>query len=405
MNKRSEVLFMKFSKLSLTLVCCEDYKRDCLVKSLFDIFSEDCETAVNGYISVCSRLFSSDKTLSDYIYVMLVSRENRILKNYLNNRSETLLAAVKSDISVFSAIAETSAEEIVEYLKGRFSLDGPDFVLYEKGDTVISAESVISFAERFGSSLFAYNKAFVFENGKLSPAVRFDDISLKDLKNYESQRKRIIDNTLCFINGVKSQNVLLYGDRGTGKSSTVKAVVNEYSELRIVQIPKGSISDIYKIYDIVRDIPLKFILFIDDITFSEEDSGYSFLKQVLEGSVMPMPNNCVIYATTNRRHIIKETESERSGDELHAADARDENMSLADRFGLYVTFLSPDKKEYLDIVKKIAEDEDVKLSEEKLNILAERFALKKCGRSPRTARQFVDTLKARLELGLELENL
>ena len=199
--------------------------------------------------------------------------------------------------------------------------------------------------------------------------------------------------------------MLLYGDRGTGKSSTVKSIANEYTEIRIIQVPKSAISDIYRIYDIVKSNPLKFIIFIDDITFSEDDPGYSILKQILEGSVSVTPANCLIYATTNRRHIIKETESERKGDEMHAADARDENSSLADRFGLYITFISPDKKEYLDIVKQICDDRQVNISEDKLLVLAERFALKKCGRSPRTARQFVDMLQSRLELGLTTDDM
>ena len=264
---------------------------------------------------------------------------------------------------------------------------------------------MLAYAERYGSSVYAEHKAFMFENGKLIPSASFDSIRLSDLKNYNFQLGRLIDNTVCFLNGSKAQNALLYGDRGTGKSSTIKAVANEYDELRIIQIAKASITQIYSLYDIIRSNPLKFILFIDDITFSENDEGYSFLKQVLEGSVVAVPENCIIYATTNRRHIIKETASERSGDELHAADARDENMSLADRFGLYITFISPNKNEYLDIVQQLAADRKINISEEKLCMLAERFALKKGGRSPRAAKQFVDILQSRTELKMELENL
>lgn len=395
---------MNFSRLSIPLICCKEYRDDSVIKGFHDIFSEDCETALRGYVSVCQVLFSENRTLSDYIFFMIVSTDNPIMKNYLRSRDKVLFRAIKNDISVLSSIAKTGASEIIHYLKDKFLLgDELHFSLYEKGDTDISTESAISFSERFGNAVFAYNKAFMFEGGVLTPSVSFDEIRLSDLKNYNAQRRRIIDNTICFINGTKAQNALLYGDRGTGKSSTVKAVVNEYSELRIIQISKSSICDIYKIYDIVKDNPLKFILFIDDITFSENDSGYSFLKQVLEGSVKPIPDNCVIYATTNRRHIIKETESERTGDEMHAADARDENMSLADRFGLYITFISPNKNEYLDIVKQISEDRKLNISDEQLFMLAERFALKKCGRSPRTAKQFVDMLQSRLELGLELD--
>ena len=397
---------MKFSRLSLELICCEEYRNDPVIKAFYDIFSDDCETAVKGYSAVCRVLFSENITLSDYIFLMTTGCNNPILRNYLASRSSTLLGAVKNDMSVLSAVALTEAAEVISELKSRFGeLSALEFAEYEAGNTHIGTEAVISFCERFGTALFAYNKAFVFENGALEPSAGFDSVRLSDLKNYNSQRSRLIDNTLCFLNGAKAQNALLYGDRGTGKSSTVKALVNEYPELRIIQLPKSAICDIYKVYDIVKDNPLKFILFIDDITFSENDAGYSFLKQVLEGSVVSVPENCIIYATTNRRHIIKETESERTGDEMHAADARDENMSLADRFGLYITFLSPNKGEYQDIVSQIAADRKLDIAEDRLLSLAERFALKKCGRSPRTAKQFVDMLEARLELDLGLDNL
>lgn len=397
---------MKFSRQTISLICCRSYKTDPVICAFKNIFSEDFDTALEAYSSVCEALFSENKTLSDYIFFLSVNGENPIMRNYIKYHTNELFKALSADISVLSAIAQTDFSEITDYIKNKFNIDNnAAFPEYSKGDTVISADAVISFCERFGNSYFAYNKAFIFENKALTASPRFDDIRLSDLKKYELQRKKLVDNTICFINGTKAQNALLYGDRGTGKSSTVKAVVNEYSELRIIQITKSSICDIYKIYDIIKDNPLKFILFLDDITFSEIDAGYSFLKQVLEGSVMPIPKNCLIYATTNRRHIIKETESERTGDEMHAADARDENMSLADRFGLYITFSSPNKSEYLDIVEQLADDREIDIPKERLFMLAERFALKKCGRSPRTARQFIDTLKAYSELGMETDTL
>lgn len=397
---------MELLKYSILLLSCEQYRNDKVMKGLLGVFSEECSKALDSYALVCRALFAENKTMSDYMFFLAVSGENPVLNGYLKSRSNTLFSALKNDLSVLSAVSRLKSAEIIDYLRKKFGLDEKIcFPEFETGDTVVSAESVIAFSERFGNTLFAYNKAFIFENGTLSPSLNADEIRLSELKNYDNQRRRLLDNTICFINGTKAQNALLYGDRGTGKSSTVKAIVNEYSELRIIQISKSSICDIYKVYDIIKDNPLKFILFIDDITFSENDAGYSFLKQVLEGSVMSIPKNCVIYATTNRRHIIKETESERTGDEMHAADARDENMSLADRFGLYITFISPNKNEYLDIARQIADDRKLNISAEKFNQLAERFALKKCGRSPRTARQFVDMLEARLKLGLEPDNI
>lgn len=395
---------MNFLKYSINLICCSGYKSDKLIMDFYNIFSDDCFIALNSYSSVCEQLFSARKSLSEYIFYLAVDGRNVILKGYIETHSTMFLKALKNDISILESVSKVTSESIISYLREKFTLD--DSVLfpsYEVGDININFESVIAYSEKFGSSLFEKNKAFVFDGERLNAVNNFDVVNLEELKNYKVQQTKILNNTLCFINGLKAQNVLLYGDRGTGKSSTVKAVGNKFSELRIVQIPKASIMDIYKLYDILRENPLKFILFLDDITFSENDDGYAFLKQVLEGSVAAMPENCIIYATTNRRHIIKETESERSGDEMHASDARDENMSLADRFGLYITFISPNKNEYLDIVRQIATDRKINVPEEKLVMLAERFALKKCGRTPRTARQFIDILQSRIELKLDTD--
>jgi len=395
---------MDFLKYSINLICCSGYKSDKLIMDFCNIFSDDCFLALNSYSSVCERLFSVCKSLREYIFYLAVDGKGEALNGYFETRNDKLLEVFKNDISILSSVSDITSESLILYLKKKFSLnDKILFPKYEIGDTCVTFESVIAYTEKFGTSIFEKNKAFVFENGKLNAVSEFDAVNLEELKNYEVQQKKILDNTLCFVNGLKSQNVLLYGDRGTGKSSTVKAVGNRFSEIRIVQIPKASITSIYKLYELLYNNPLKFILFLDDITFSENDDGYAFLKQVLEGSVVAMPANCIIYATTNRRHIIKETESERNGDEMHAADARDENMSLADRFGLYITFISPNKNEYLDIVKQIAEDRKINVPDEKLFMLAERFALKKCGRTPRTAHQFIDILQSRIELKLDID--
>lgn len=391
---------------SIALLCCEKYREDRIVRAFCEICGDDCGRALRGYASICEALLSNGETLDDYLFLLAVSAENPLLRLGASDRSSALKKAVENDLSVLSSLASLTAERVMAYLRERFSLSEElRFPAYENGKTKITPESVWAYVDRFGSPIFKKHRAFFFEHGELKPAMKFDPIRLSALKNYRLQRRRIIDNTLCFLNGKKAQNVLLYGDRGTGKSSTVKALVNEYPELRIVQIPKGEILGLYRVYELLKELPLKFILFLDDITFSDGDEGYSFLKQVLEGSVIPMPENCLIYATTNRRHILKETNSERSGDELHAADARDENMSLADRFGLYITFSSPNKDEYLDIVRQIAEDRGLTIEIDELERFAERFALKKCGRSPRTARQFIDFLEARMELKLDYDEI
>lgn len=389
----------------LNLLCCDSYKNDPLIRYLYNCTSENCEIVLNSYSSLCSILASKGMTLSDYIFGLAVGCDNPILTTYLKKHCEISYSVFSSDIDILSEVSKIKANNIISFITKKFDLYEIRFPSFETGDTLVTADIVLAFAEKYGTSLFADNKAFVFDSGVLTGATNSDNIRLTSLKNYNFQRNKLIDNTICFLNGCKCHNALLYGDRGTGKSSTVKAIVNEFDDLRIVQISKSSIVRLYELYEILRDIPLKFILFIDDITFSDNDEDYSFFKQVLEGSVVPMPENCIIYATTNRRHVIKETFSERSGDELHAADARDENMSLADRFGLYITFLSPDKKEFSEIVYQLAEDAGIHIDRAKLDMLAERYALKKCGRSPRTAKQFVDILKSRIELDMDIEKI
>lgn len=397
---------MENLQASIALLCCKEYREDKVVRAFCRIYGEDCGRALRGYALVCEALWTSGKTLGDYLFTLAVSAENPLLRRDMSDCSSALKKVIEGDLAVLSSLASLDSENVIAFLRERFSLGiGLRFPVYEKGNAEITVESVLAYVQRFGNPTFENHRAFYFENGALLPARNFDPIRLSDLKNYSAQRRRILDNTLCFLNEKKSQNVLLYGDRGTGKSSTVKALVNEYPALRIVQIPKKEIPGIYRAYELLERLPLKFILFLDDLTFGEGDEGYSFLKQVLEGSVIPMPKNCLIYATTNRRHILKETNSERSGDELHAADARDENISLADRFGLYITFSLPAKDEYLDIVRQIAADRGLMIESDRLERIAERFALKKCGRSPRTARQFVDFLEARMELKLDYDEI
>lgn len=170
----------------------------------------------------------------------------------------------------------------------------------------------------------------------------------------------------------------------------------------MVQIEKKDLNSLSKLIGLLADNPLRFIIFIDDLAFSENDDGFNALKACLEGSLSKKADNTVIYATSNRRHLVKETFSSREGDEVHRADTIDDSLSLSDRFGLTVTFMVPDKAKYLDIVLKIAQDRGLKADEEILTKGAERFALQKAGRSPRIARQYVDMVQGRLEMGLEL---
>ena len=201
-----------------------------------------------------------------------------------------------------------------------------------------------------------------------------------------------MDNTKALLSGKPAANILLTGDAGTGKSSTVKAVVNELSEsgLRIIEVRKEQLHKIPKILDELGSNPLKFILFIDDLSFTKDDDNFSALKAILEGSVSAKSNNVAIYATSNRRHLVKENFSDREGDDVHFNDTMQELLSLSERFGIQLTFSRPDKSTYLDIVHSLADKCGIEYDPEILDAEAEKFALKRGTRSARAAKQFVD---------------
>ena len=202
------------------------------------------------------------------------------------------------------------------------------------------------------------------------------------------------------LSGKPAVNVLLYGDAGTGKSSSVKAIANEFAAdgLRLVEVKKNQLYQIPALLDSLVQNPLKFILFIDDLSFSANDDNFAALKAILEGSVGGRSQNVVVYATSNRRHLIKETLSDRSGDDIHEADTRQELMSLSARFGLTVTFQRPDKVRFEEILLDLAKQYGVQMPSDQLFIKGEAFAIRAGGRSPRVARQFIELLSAGVRL-------
>ena len=198
--------------------------------------------------------------------------------------------------------------------------------------------------------------------------------------------------------------MLLYGDRGTGKSSTVKALLNEYAPkgLRMIEMPKEFLHQLPDLTGYLAGIPMKFIVFIDDLSFSDNDDNFAALKAVLEGGLASRPENVLIYATSNRRHLLRETFSGREGDEVHRGDTVQEAVSLSDRFGISLTFLMPDKQRFLDIVEQMAADHGLTVERQELLSAAERWVLERGARSPRYARQFIADAQAKLARGEHL---
>lgn len=255
-------------------------------------------------------------------------------------------------------------------------------------------DRLCAFCKQNGCGIFARWRAFIWRDGDIRPVEHPDKISLDSFIDYERQRQRVLDNTLAFINGKTCNNCLLYGDMGTGKSSTVKALGNELrgQGLRVVEMPKERLSEFPLLVDKIAPLPLKFIIFIDDLSFQSQDKSYTSLKAVLEGGLAARPSNALIYATSNRRHLIKESWADRDTDDIHRRDNMQETLSLSDRFGLAVNFGNPDKAEFLEIVYALAERAGVTMKKEELAAKAERFALSRGGRSPRCAKQFVESL-------------
>ncbi len=373
-----------------------------LLKYIRKIYSDNFNDAVDGYLSLCRTLLLSGQTFSEALHDMFVYSNQEVVEKYIKTSDQILFKAIAFDVNRIAEISKASSKEIKEYLSNKFNFNADKLPEFAGGDFFYDAEYFINFCKENGSGLFAKYKAFIYSENTLKPVLSPDPIRLSDLKLYEAQRNQIVENTLCFINNKAAVNVLLYGDRGTGKSSTIKALLNEYPTLRMIQIDKSNISAITEIYEMLRNISLHFIIFIDDLSFSEDDEGFFVLKQALDGSLSVKPNNVLIYATTNRRHIIKETSLNRSENYVHKSDAVDDNMSLSERFGLFVTFSAPNKDQLLEIALKIAESRNITIDREIFAAGLDRFSIRRGGRSPRIAKQYVDMLEARLALGLDV---
>lgn len=255
----------------------------------------------------------------------------------------------------------------------------------------------------YGIGLFGLNKAFRIktDGGKLAfcPINNTDAITFDDLIGYEYQKKELMDNTEALLNGKAANNVLLYGDAGTGKSSSIKALINKYYDkgLRMIEIYKHQFEYLSAIIATVKNRNYKFIIFIDDLSFEENEVEYKFLKAVIEGGLESRPDNMLIYATSNRRHLIKETWKDRNdmefNGEIHRSDTLEEKLSLAGRFGVTINYSNPTRQEFLEIVKKLAEKQGVTgFSDNELCAMANRWEMRHAGICGRTAQQFVNYL-------------
>ncbi|HEX9059440.1 MAG TPA: ATP-binding protein [Clostridia bacterium] len=389
--------------------------------------------AVNLYSSLFYLLSENSHdmiSLKEYVLDELLYDENAFSKECEKKRFEdmdgSILEAALNDLCSLQTLALVSSNEIKERLNlfvkndyQKVAVDNlpsyaPSLSLSNSKDPANTIKSVLNISKDWceciedlhgfysinGSGIFAKYKAFVWERldgkGMLRGVENPDRISMDDLIGYTLQRDDVRNNTIKFLKGFPANNMLLYGDRGTGKSSTVKAVLNEFASqgLRLVEVPKCYLSDFTDVTRILASSPHKFIVFVDDLVLEDNEENYTALKAALEGGVEARPSNVVVYATSNRRHLIREKFSDRmDSDEVRASDTMQEKLSLSDRFGMTVVFSSPGKKDYLELVEGIVKKRGLSFDREYLHAEALKWELYYNGRSPRTARQFVDWLE------------
>ncbi|WP_290772438.1 ATP-binding protein [Anaerofustis sp.] len=355
---------------------------------------ENDENMVYAYGAFVSSLYNNDFDFSKYIFNFILNDENFYIKAKAAGKSvpDFVENCVEEELNILDDLSKLTPIEVKDYISYEGFLpswENTMLNLKEQYKAKIDSLPVL------GYGMYAKYNVFVLDDDKIVPVKYPDSQRIEDLYGYERERNLIIKNTKALIDGTGASNMLLYGDAGTGKSSSVKAVCNYFKNdgLRLLEIKKNQLYKIPNIVDELTANPLKFVIFIDDLSFTGNDDNFSALKAILEGGVSALGDNVVIYATSNRRHLVKETMSERQGDEIHRNDTLQETMSLSARFGLTITFQKPDKKAYLNIVENLAKQYDIEMNSEDLFEKAEAFAIRHGGRSARTAKQFIELVK------------
>lgn len=407
----------KITKLRFYIksLCIYDFKNDIVVDALYNLLSSvESESVLEAQSNFYNALIPH-QSLCSYISKLILTHDNVFTKASAANKtlalSKTIIDGVKSDLKKLEAISSITNDDIIRCVKSQDIISVLQTMpAWENGTPKPpfkknwhnSIDQLSSYYNKNGYGKFAKYIAFEWRNGTLYPISSIDPIKLSDLKKYERQRNQVVENTEGFVKGLSANNVLLYGDRGTGKSSTIHAILNEFAKdgLRMIELPKKSIDELTIIRELLADSPMKFIIYIDDLSFDGQDDSFTELKAALEGSLSAKQENTLIYATSNRRHLIRESFKERN-DDINRGDTMQEQLSLSDRFGLSITFMNPDKADYLEIVEKLAEDRNIEANRDKLLLKAEQWATRRGGRSPRCARQFIDYAESALKLKKE----
>ena len=384
-----------------SLVIFRNILEDETVKKLLALFDCD-ETNKNlltdRYCDFAESLLRHGGNLTRYFLSLILEDENIYTRYRITGKGdgELLEPLLERELLVLSKLSTFEGEQVRTFTGdstlAKWKTEDIDFSeIYHKR---------LSEIHKKGFGIYAKYHMFILgDDGEIIPIKNPDPQKLSELSGYERERNLIIANTKALLDGKRANNVLLYGDAGTGKSSTVKAIGNEFCDqgLRIIELKKEQLHLIPALLDNISEKPLKFIIFIDDLTFASDDRDFCALKATLEGGVSTRGSNTIIYVTSNHRHLVKETNSDRQGDEISIGDKIQEIVSLSARFGLTVTYSKPDKDLYCKIVKDLADAAGITLEEDKLYVRAEAFAIRHGGRNPRTAKQFIDLLLSGVE--------
>ena len=391
----------KLQKLH-TKLCSLAVFRGVLETPVFSLFGgycfcgeEESFARIDAYAAFVAEIYANGGDLTKLVQRIVFADENVYVKGYAKGEkiNQNVLNSLERELSYFTEFASLTTQDFANDL-GVSAADIPAFDSFNADMGRLYKERLLDI-KKHGYGIFASNGMFRFsEEREIEPIVSADKTQLDDFVGYEEERGKVLDNTRAFIENRPAANTLLCGDAGAGKSSTVKAVANAFFEegVRLIELRKDQLRYLPEVMGKISDNPLKFIIFIDDLSFNQNDDNFSMLKAALEGSASAMADNALIYATSNRRHIIKESFADREGDDVHRNDTLQETLSLSERFGLTVLFSKPNKALYLKIVKELALRHGVTMAEQELEIRAEEFAIRKGNRSARCAEQFINSL-------------
>ena len=348
-----------------------------------------------AYTAFVAEIYEQGGNLSALVERLVSEDENTYVKRVAGKQEvdKNIQNSVLRELSVLSKFASLTARDFAEDMG--VSVEELSQFTSVNADMVASYKNRIDNLHKYGYGIFSSVCMFrLSDDKKIEPIVSADKISMAQFIGYEKEREKIVANTRAFVEGRPAANALLCGDAGTGKSSTVKAVANAFFDegVRLIELRKDQLRYLPLVMAHISGNPLKFIIFIDDLSFNQNNDDFSMLKAALEGSASATADNAVIYATSNRRHIIKERFGDREGDDVHRNDTMQETLSLSERFGLTVLFSKPNKQLYLTIVKELAKRVGITMDEKELEIQAEAFALRKGNRSARCAEQFINSL-------------